>query len=83
MHSSQAASQPQAPAAPSAAPQLTFGSTPAPTPGPGTGVVTLLLPMQCIAAAAAAAAAVTAAVIAYCCFWAGGMVDPHCYSFAL
>ena len=79
MHSSQAASQPQAPAAPSAAPQLTIGSTPAPTPGPGTGVVTLLLLMHCIAAAAA----VTAAVIAYCCFWAGGMVDAHCYSFAL
>lgn len=37
MHSSQAASQPQAPAAPSAAPQLTIGSTAAPTPGPGTG----------------------------------------------
>ena len=80
MHSSQAASQPQAPAAPSAAPQLTIGSTAAPTPGPGTGVITLLLLMHAIAAAAAA---VTAAVIAYCCFLAGGMVDAHCYSFAL
>ncbi|KAL0023355.1 hypothetical protein WJX77_010470 [Trebouxia sp. C0004] len=37
MHSTQAAPQPQAPAAPASAPQLTFGSTPAPTSGPGTG----------------------------------------------
>ncbi|DBA67535.1 hypothetical protein WJX79_006646 [Trebouxia sp. C0005] len=37
MHGSQAASHPPAPAAPASAPQLTFGSTPAPSSGPATG----------------------------------------------
>lgn len=60
MHGSQAASHPPAPAAPASAPQLTFGSTPAPSSGPATGVATLRLLMHCIAADAAA---ITAAAI--------------------
>ncbi len=78
MHSSQAAPQPQAPAAPASAPQLTFGSTPAPTSGPGTGIVTLWLLMHCIAADAVAVT--PAAVVAAA---AGGTVDAQHHFLAL
>ena len=68
MHSSQAAPPPQAPPAPASAPQLTFGSTPAPTSGPGTGVVALLLLMHCIAADAL-----------LCCCCCGSHCCCHCF----